>query len=81
LDGLGVLKSYSLISADEVAFIYTSFNSQDLTFNYRFSECVQAGFDNSFFGVTQNQSIELAWEVVSILFAAWAIKALKKFLI
>lgn len=82
LEGLGVINSYSLVSANEVSFLYTSTNGNKVSsFNYTFTECFQVGFDNSFFGVTHHQSIELAWEVVGILFAAWSIKALKKFLI
>lgn len=52
--------------------------NQAWTYTYNPPSCSQLGFDNSFFGVTALDSVELAWMCSAVLIATWAVKTIRR---
>lgn len=73
LEGFGVIQSVSGFgSGATVNYLNSSGNLQ--SFVYPIATCQKLGFDNSFSGLTKDDSIALSGAMVGVLLAAWAIK-------
>ncbi|MDD5215381.1 MAG: hypothetical protein PHQ03_07595 [Methylococcales bacterium] len=77
LDGFGVIQSVSSFGSG-VTVNYLNSNGNLQSFVYPLATCEKLGFDNSFTGLTVDDSIQISSAVVGVLIAAWCIKILRR---
>lgn len=72
-----VLESVSILNANQ---LLATYKRQAITYDYTITvpDCTREGFDNSFFGVTIQDSIDVTWIAAGALLAVWAIKNLRR---
>jgi len=72
-----VLQSVTILNADQLSL---SFLKEAVTNTYTITvpDCPRLGFDNSFFGVSMQDSVDVTWLSAGILIAAWAIKTMRR---
>jgi hypothetical protein len=77
LEGFGVIQS---VSAGGFGLNVNYLNSSGnlMSFSYPLATCEKLGFDNSFTGLTVDDSIQISSAVVGVLIAAWGIKILRR---
>lgn len=83
IDGIGLIQSITPVPPDAalVSYVHTDSSGYYLdagTVTVTFPECTQQGFDNSYFGLSIPDAIDLGWEVFLILTVAASIKIIKK---
>lgn len=77
LDGFGVIQSVSSFgSSVTVNYLNSSGNLQN--FVYQLATCEKLGFDNTFSGLTRDDSLALSSGMVGVLVSAWAIKIVRR---
>ena len=79
LDGFGIIQSVTVNNTVlNVTYLTPSQTIQNFT--YSLASCEKLGFDNSFSGLSQADSIQIGQSVAGVLLAAWAIKIVKRVL-
>jgi hypothetical protein len=78
----GVIQSVDANGSNlSVSYLYQSSSGLvSSSFIYPLATCEKLGFDNSFSGLTQIDSVAIGSAVVSVLIAAWSIKIIKRML-
>lgn len=77
LEGFGVVQSVSGFGSSlTVNYLTSSGNLQ--SFVYSIATCEKLGFDNSFSGLTRDDSITLSASMVGVLISAWVIKIIRR---
>lgn len=79
LEGFGVIQSVSGIDGG-ITVNYLNFSGNLLSFSYPLVSCEKMGFDNTFSGLTKEDTLFLSTSMVGILIAAWAIKIVRRVL-
>lgn len=77
LDGFGVIQSVTY-SGSTLTVNYLNASSSLSNFSYPLATCEKLGFDNSFSGLTKDDSLHISESMVGVLIAAWAIKIVKR---
>lgn len=72
-----VLQSVSVLNADQLSL---SFLRESSTHQYVITspDCTREGFDNSFFGVSTSDAVQVTWLSIIVIIIAWSIKNLKR---
>ena len=66
LEGFGVIQSVSVVGSG-VTVNYLNSNGNLFNFSYSLATCTKLGFDNSFTGLTVDDSIQISSAVVAVL--------------
>lgn len=77
LEGFGVIQSVN--ASDSVLTIdYLDSNLNQASFSYSLATCEKLGFDNSFLGLTKEDSVSIGSAVAGVLILAWTIKIVRR---
>jgi hypothetical protein len=74
LEDFGVIQSVSSLGNGGLTVNYLNANGNLQNFFYPLATCEKLGFDNTFSGLTKNDSLVLSSGMVGVLVVAWAIK-------
>lgn len=77
LEGFGVIQSVSSVGS-VLSVNYLTSSSTIQNFSYPLATCEKLGYDNSFTGLTKDDSLFIAQSMVGVLLAAWAIKIIRR---
>ena len=77
LEGFGVIQSVNA-SGSVLTINYLNSNLNQASFSYPLATCEKLGFDNSFFGLTKEDSVALGSAVIGVLIVAWSIKVVRR---
>lgn len=72
-----VLVSSAVINSDQINITYER-TTKTYTKTITVPDCFSVGFDNSFFGISVQDSLDAAWLSAIVLILAWGVKILKK---
>lgn len=73
----GVIQSVAP-SGSSLTITYLDVNANPAAFSYTLATCEKLGFDNSFSGLTKDDSVLIASSMVSVLIAAWVAKIVRR---
>ena len=77
IDGFGIVQSvYSNGSVLTVNYLTPS-NTLS-SFNYSLASCQHLGHDQSFTGLTKEDSVDISSAMIGVLISAWAIKIIRR---
>lgn len=74
---LGVMQSV-VPSGSSLTITYLDANANLSNFSYPLATCQKLGFDNSFSGLTKDDSVVLGSALAAVLISAWAIKIIRR---
>ncbi len=77
LEGFGVVQSVSGFGSSLTVNYLTSSGNLS-SFSYSLVSCEKLGFDNSFSGLSKEDSLALSASMVGVLVAAWCIKIVRR---
>lgn len=77
LEGFGVIQSVSGASSS-LTINYLTSSGNLSNFSYSLVSCEKMGFDNSFSGLTRDDSLALSSGMIGVLVAAWVIKIVRR---
>jgi hypothetical protein len=83
INGIGIIQSYNVLNLDTVQYSVLAVNpinskSFNFVFSYTFKTCSQLGFDNTYFGLTNQDIITISWQVVLCMTIAWGFKQIRQ---
>jgi hypothetical protein len=77
LEGFGVIQSVNA-SGSGLTIDYLDANLNQASFSYPLATCEKLGFDNSFLGLTAQDSFSIGSAVAGVLIVAWSIKIVRR---
>ena len=77
LEGFGVIQSVNAAGGG-LTINYLDTNLNQASFSYSLASCEKLGFDNSFLGLTVQDSLAIGSAVAGVLIVAWSIKIVRR---
>jgi hypothetical protein len=77
LEGFGVIQSVSG-GGSSLTVNYLNLSGNLSSFSYSLVSCEKMGFDNSFSGLTKEDTLLLSGSMIAVLVSAWAIKIVRR---